>query len=325
MFDSFKHFGSLPAELQIKIWNSAVRPITRGIQIFSLRSLESRDSNDLDTVWADSYYLKVPNWTSDPKSRPLSTLDLTLFSLTENNPSTYMTNSGLWNACRQSRGVIRDAIAQNELTAIETTVGCDFQSIEVDRPDTCSPRQGTIIVCPMQDLFILQPEDDDMFRWSQRDNMNPKNTAPGFLRIRHICWEYQPKWTSSPHSSASIRGIDSLCCFIVHCVRSGVLDTFWLMNHHIKRKHWVASEEEASRPSPTTFETDAFELTEVVTDSSVVSPDELPWDDLHSLDGFLAFLDQLRQLVNHAIRSMPDREVVTRPLSINVLAYEDKT
>ncbi|KAI3574030.1 hypothetical protein IWW34DRAFT_634224 [Fusarium oxysporum f. sp. albedinis] len=298
MFDSFHCFGNLPVELQIEIWSSAVRPAKAGVQIFSLSSghrSQSHEDDAPESPWADTYYLTAPKWAFGPKSSRFSAFDETTASWTKNNPSTYLIDSGLWNACRQSHRAMRDILGPTKPIAIRMKVGYD----------------------------------PDMFSRLLFEDVIPNNTAPGLLQIPHVGWQYHPSWASSLHESRWIRSLDSLCCYIVYGARFGGLETLWLINYRIKRKHWVSSKAEFEGPKPKVFKTDEFQLIEVEIGDNIRSSEQLSWDEVvergdpYTLDDFLAFVRQLRQLVTHTLLSTPALQTGKHAMSIKVLAYED--
>ncbi|EMT69274.1 hypothetical protein FOC4_g10000586, partial [Fusarium odoratissimum] len=292
MLDSFHCFRNLPVELQIEIWSSAARPAKAGVQIFSLSSghrSQPHEDGAPEVPWADSYYLTAPKWAFGPQSSRFNGFDEITASWTKNNFSTYLIDSGLWSACRQSHRVMRDILGPTKPIVIRT--------------------KRSIIVSPSQDLFILQPDDPDMFSRFLFEDVIPNNTAQGLLQIPHVGWQYPPSWASSLHESSRIRSLVSLCCYIVYGARFGGLETLWLINYRIKRKHRVSLKEEFDGPKPKVFETDEFRLVEVEIDDNIRSPEQLPWDevvergDFYTLDDFLAF-------------------TAKRTVSIKVLAYE---
>ncbi|EWZ79235.1 hypothetical protein FOWG_16600 [Fusarium oxysporum f. sp. lycopersici MN25] len=331
MFDSFHCFRNLPVELQIEIWSSAVRPAKAGIQIFSLSSghrSQPHEDGASEAPWVDSYYLTAPKWAFGPKSSRVNGFDEITASWTNNNLSTYLIDSGLWSACKQSHHVMRNILGPTKPIAIRTKMRCGRSNANMDAPGSDSSQQPIIIVSPSQDLFILQLDDLDMFSWSLLEDVLPNNTAQGVLRIPHVGWQYHPSWAASLHASSWIRSLDSLCCYIVYGARFGGLETLWLINYRIKRKHWVSSKAEFDGPKPKVFKTDEFQLIEVEIDDNIRSSEQLSWDevvegsDLYTLDDFLAFLGQLRQLVTHTLPSTPALQTAKRTVSIKVLAYE---
>ncbi|KAF4338874.1 hypothetical protein FBEOM_7225 [Fusarium beomiforme] len=332
MFDSFHCFRNLPVEIQTEIWSSAVRPAEAGVQIFSLSSghrSQSHEGDAPESPWSDGYYLAAPKWAFGPKSGRFGASNVTTASWTKNNPSTYLIDSGLWTACRQSHRVMRDILSPTKPMAIRTKVRCDRSNVEVEAPESHSSQQHNIIVSPSQDLFILQPEDSDMFSRFLFEDVIENNTTQGLLQIQQVGWQYHPSWASSLHESTWIRSLETLCGYIVYGVRFRGLETLWLINYRIKRKHWVSSKAEFDGTNPKTFKTDGFQLIEVEINDDIRSSEQLSWDevvergDLYTLDDFLAFVRQLRQLVTHTLLSTPAPETGRHATSIKVLAYED--
>ncbi|QKD57539.2 uncharacterized protein FOBCDRAFT_242026 [Fusarium oxysporum Fo47] len=290
--------GSFMISRMFEIWSSAVRPAKAGVLIFSLSSdhrSQPHEDDDPEAPWVGSYYLTAPRWAFGPKSSRVNGFDEITASWTKNNLSTYLIDSGLWGACRQSHCVMRDILGPTKPIAIRTKV-----------------RYGP----DMLSRFLFE-------------DVIPNNTARGLLQIPHVGWQYHPSWASSLHESSRIRSLDSLCCYIVYGARFGGLETLWLINYRIKRKHWVSSKEEFDGPKPKVFETDEFWLIEVEIDDNIRSPEQLPWDevvergDFYTLDDFLAFVRLLRQLVTHTLLSNPALQTAKPVMGIKVLAYED--
>ncbi|KAH7231852.1 uncharacterized protein BKA55DRAFT_598521 [Fusarium redolens] len=277
---------------------SAVRPAKAGVQIFSLSSdhrSQPHEDGVSEAPWVDAYYLTAPKWAFGPKSSRVNGFDEITVSWTKNNLSTYLIDSGLWSACRQSHCVMRDILGPTKPIAIRKKVRYD----------------------------------PDMFSRFLFEDVIPNNTAQGLLQIPHVGWQYHPSWASSLHESSRIRSLDSLCCYIVYGARFGGLETLWLINYRIKRKHWVSSKAEFDGPKPKVFKADEFQLVEVEIDDDIRSSEQLSWDEVlergdpYTLDDFLAFVRLLRQLVTHTLLSTPALQTAKHIMSIKVLAYED--
>ncbi|EXL90166.1 hypothetical protein FOIG_16567 [Fusarium odoratissimum NRRL 54006] len=141
MLDSFHCFRNLPVELQIEIWSSAARPAKAGVQIFSLSSghrSQPHEDGAPEVPWADSYYLTAPKWAFGPQSSRFNGFDEITASWTKNNFSTYLIDSGLWSACRQSHRVMRDILGPTKPIVIRTKVRCGRSNVEVDAPESDS-------------------------------------------------------------------------------------------------------------------------------------------------------------------------------------------
>ncbi|KAG5742957.1 hypothetical protein H9Q70_014326 [Fusarium xylarioides] len=249
-----------------------------------------------------------------------------------NNPSTYLIDYGLWDTCRQSRRTMADKLTPYKPVTIQMRRDCGIANKVTRSKDSLSYRRR-IIVSPSQDLFILQLDDSDMFAWTLFDEIIPVGTAPVPLQIRNVGWEYQTIWATSLHESPWVRSLDSLCCYIVYGARFGGLETLWLINYGLKRKHWVPSRKDLDRVEAKVFETDSFRLTEVLIDDVVHGDrqqEQLPWGEVVDMDSsgtlaeFVAFVCQLQRLVNDTLQPTPTLEIGKGAASIKVLAYEDR-
>ncbi|RKL10783.1 hypothetical protein BFJ70_g16464 [Fusarium oxysporum] len=336
MRHSFQYFGSLPAELQTEIWSVAVRPAKPGIQIFSLSSgcEDESPEHDAKVSWADTCHLTAPKWDFGPKPDfPIPSEQLkAMAAWATNNPSTYLIDWGLWDTCRQSRRTMTDKLGPYKPVTIQMRRDCRILNEVTGSKDSLSHR-SRIIVSPSQDLFILQLDDSDMFGWTLFDEIIPVGTAPVPLQIRNVGWEFQEIWATSLHESHWVRSLDSLCCYIVYGARFGGLETLWLINYRLKRKHWAPSRKELDKPEAKVFETDSFRLTEVLIDDVVPGDrqlEQLPWGEVVEMDGsctlgeFVAFVCQLRRLVTDTLEPTPTLEIGKGTASIKVLAYEDR-
>ncbi|KAF5623636.1 uncharacterized protein FTJAE_10568 [Fusarium tjaetaba] len=301
---SFQYFGNLPAELQMEIWNDAVRPAKPGIQIFSLSSgcEDGSPEHDAKVSWADTCHLTAPKWAFGPKPDcPIPPEQLKAMAVcATNNPSTYVTDWGLWDTCRQSRRTMTDKLSPYEPVTIQMRRDCGIANEVTGSKDSLSHRRR-IIVSPSHDLFILQLDDSDMFGWTLFDDIIPVGTAPVPLQIRNVGWEYETNWAASLHE--------------------------------LKRKHWVPSRKELDRVEAKAFEADSFRLTEVMIDDVVHGDrqlEQLPWGEVEDMGGsgtlgeFVAFVCQLRRLVTDTLEPTPTLGIGKGTAGVKVLAYEDR-
>ncbi|RBR18615.1 uncharacterized protein FIESC28_05967 [Fusarium coffeatum] len=333
MFDAFHFFTRLPVELQTEIWTLAIRPTTPGVQTFSLSSKSGKELSENtaeDAPWAVTYHLTAPKWAFAPMSNRVCTFQETLASWTKNNPSTYLVDSGVWNACRHSHNVMRDIIKSRKPMVVKTKMVCGDLNVEASLPGGLPSSRRTVIVSPSQDLFILQLDRPDMLSWSLFDDIAPIDTVPKSIHVGHVGWQYHPAWAMSLRDSPWIGALDSLCSYIVYGIRFGGLETLWLINWRIKRKHWVPWKNEVERPSPKVFETDNLRFMEVILDENVESLDQLRWDEVGPEDGlytvvdFLAFVRQLQLSVSHVLTATQSQQGPRRTMSVKVLACEER-
>ncbi|SPJ87899.1 uncharacterized protein FTOL_12368 [Fusarium torulosum] len=335
MLDSFQYFESLPTELQMEIWSFAVRPTSPGVQIFSLVSYHRSTPHEyrgLEAHQVATYHLEAPKWAFG-SGHNFNAFDGPTASWTKNNPSTYLVDSGLSRACRRSNHAIRHKLGSINPVVIPTRVRSVGLNIEASTLEKFALQQRSIIVSPSQDLFILQLDDPDMFNWSLVDDAIPNNMDPNQIHIRHVGWQYHPIWASSLHESPWIGSLDSLCCYMIYGARFRGLETLWLINYRIKRKHWVPKQKELDRAAPKVFETTKFRLVEVLADEEErldESSTQLQWNEAtndetaYAFEDFLAFVYQLRRLVSHSLLSTLTLPTAKPKLSIKILAYEDR-
>ncbi|KAF5988546.1 hypothetical protein FBULB1_1422 [Fusarium bulbicola] len=326
MLNSFHYFGRLPPELQAHIWKLSVRPAKPGVHVFSLNSgsnenLSTRGGNTVASP-APPSYLSAPKWAFDPTSNRPRNLRDTTASWTQNNPSTYLLDSGLWSACSQSRNIIRDKLDETKFLVVRTRANHqDANDTRLDTLGAYTSQRRSIVVSPKDDLFILQLDHPDAFVWYLRDPAIPSETPAGAPQLRNVGWQYNPIWATSVRESPWSLSLTYLCCYIVYGVKHGGLEALWLINYRIKRKYWVPSEEELNEPEPRIFESDGFRFTEVP------ASDDGPWDEVvpdcepHTLADFVAFVELLQQLINHTLRSI-QTQVGKQEISIKILACE---
>ncbi|KAG8664203.1 uncharacterized protein FPOAC1_013910 [Fusarium poae] len=217
---------------------------------------------------------------------------------------------------------MRDIIEPTEPMVVQTKVECGSREAKIGASGILPSQKRTIIVSPSLDLFILQFDNPDMLSWSLSEDIVPFDTIPSPMQIRHVGWQYHPIWASSLQDSPWIGSLDSLCSYIVYGVRLGGLETLWLINYRIKRKHWVSSKSEVKGPEPKVFETDNFRLIEVLLDENVLSPEQLRWDEVvaegdpYTVSDFLAFVTKLRlaTCTDHAVWVSQDRTPLEQSL-----------
>ncbi|KAH6977819.1 hypothetical protein EDB82DRAFT_576223 [Fusarium venenatum] len=314
MLRSFENFRSLPLELQDEMWSSGIRPAKPGIHIFRLTSDYKSKllmERHLEAPWAVKYRLSTPSEGPHPFRGGT-------VSFAEVDPPTYLVDASIWNTCRQSRHVMKRKLAPiKRITIWSTTDRGNLRfktnALESKALEDIAHKQCTIVVCPGRDLFILQLDDPSMFSWSQSADTIPDDLIPALMPMQDVGWRYRSVWASSLYILPRTQSLDSLCSFIVCASRFGELKTLWLIIDRIKRKNWVPSRRELDKPEPKGFETDNFQLTEVIIDDASDwdgSTEQLPWgefeDESHYLADLLAFVHHLRLFVANASYDSPN-------------------
>ncbi|KAF6828362.1 hypothetical protein CMUS01_08622 [Colletotrichum musicola] len=105
MATTFHGFHDLPAELRLQIWEGCIRPDGQDVHFFTIETCFDPSPEQSGI----SCELKPQHYSIDGEEYETEHVAAPLFgagsqrSWTENNPSTYLIDVGLWTACRESR------------------------------------------------------------------------------------------------------------------------------------------------------------------------------------------------------------------------------
>ncbi|KAK4143643.1 uncharacterized protein C8A04DRAFT_37259 [Dichotomopilus funicola] len=264
MSRQFHPFPRLPWELREKIWKFAVRPALPGAHVFTVY-----DANDLD--YADSEHTLRCNtswWISGsrlaaPKCLPRG-IDLDSHSAvsapnswTLNNPSTYLIDSGLWTACKESLLIIQKEFQHPArrgkgrsaaVVKIYRDKGGRFTPMgRITFPVSEDAKCRHLTVFPGQDLFILQPNDIAAVDWEFIWDVFPHDTfvvtdLGGLAWVepeRHMALEYNPEWDRMAHNEhrrVFLGGPEAVLYFEIayNTAQAGPF-TLWFIDYRIKR------------------------------------------------------------------------------------------
>ncbi len=147
----FGGFGKLPRELRDEIWDLAIRDDHPGAHFFSISAGHFSPTvhwtvfgyNDTHGMRQFARLLiSAPRYSGITAAGPL---------WTTNNPSTYVRDSGLWTACRESREAIQKSCARSRYALVS--------NFEPGRTGLLINGEGrkqyfTVFI---QDLIIFQP------------------------------------------------------------------------------------------------------------------------------------------------------------------------
>ncbi|KAM0262341.1 hypothetical protein ACHAQJ_001810 [Trichoderma viride] len=204
-------FTKLPTELRLQIWKLALRPIgpdRPGAHFFSVANgLKDGDAiiklrvrcNKEDSLTSDShgypYGFVPPNCTAGDDG----------YSWQRNNPSAYLWDFGLWNACEESREIIEEHYNMKYWDAQPLTHG--YWRWYNLIPGACTSGfyvhenvPWRFILYPNRDLICLRPINPDTIQWHNK-SCGPEGdfcrvnwfdaTLGGF---RNLAIEYDPAW-----------------------------------------------------------------------------------------------------------------------------------
>jgi hypothetical protein len=278
MAAEFHFFPFLPWELRNQIWKLAIRPALPGAHVFRVSNTNASEQNGPDHETSDDDSLLISSSTSisrlaapqclpkgvdfSPAAQAAAPISWAL-----NNPSTYLIDSGLWTACKESLLVIEKEFQVRARREKGWSLS-EVESFQKKRGRFTLPETVTHAVChgskrryltvfPCQDLIILQSLDVTAFHWDVAWNSFPNYDfdfdLEHWYRIaywdepdRHIAMEYDPAWDTDR----------SLIFGIV--LKTASADPFylWFIDYRIKRnpRYQEPTKEQATgRKDPTVF------------------------------------------------------------------------
>ncbi|KAM0559987.1 hypothetical protein ACHAPJ_003941 [Fusarium lateritium] len=277
MANTFHRFNDLPWELRNLIWNHALRPSSPGVHIFKLHHPGLGTSND-NTNSAESnrwgiieFWCKAFRRFLTPRGSVLdvtvsvdlaSTLRLDIpsrspFSTSiaeassddpapwwkQGNPSTYLIDSGMWTACKESRLVIGRSFNWKDWCKVRREKCSSFWShprekkIQIWAPATIrfgnnDVKDRCYTVLPHQDLFVLQahtmigPYFENDLSW-----ILPKFQL---LRIFHMGIEYNPAWGVEIQNAGSSYAEHNAIKKIMEAVY--LYQHVWIVDYNLTRR-----------------------------------------------------------------------------------------
>lgn len=245
----------------------ALRPARPGVHVFSIyNSDEDKHDNDpaddlvLSTLPHSSLRLSAPNWGPRVIGTHLDNRK-EYASWTCNNPSTYLIDTGLWTACKESRFIIEREFRSRKWE-LAWRHHCDGQNpsqfygySHLVPAMACfkhkdSPNHHYLTVFPKEDLFYLQPHDIETLDWDGMQNRyflgeslgfnHPGNFTLGFYDLTNIALEFDPSWAigvenARPHSGGD-QILDLLAQISFDGGTYGGMCMLWLIDYGLKRK-----------------------------------------------------------------------------------------
>ncbi|KAI0008541.1 hypothetical protein F4779DRAFT_628425 [Xylariaceae sp. FL0662B] len=201
---TFFPFARLPTELREQIWNYALQPTQPRAQFFTLFNLEP-DETAVDSLSRSGVHfghrdVALPSYKyglAAPRGR-----GSTAPSWIDCNPSSYMFDSGLWDACRESREIIRkrhtlrnwwDLMEEHQAESwsiMQSHGPTPIDDIHTVGTFTAGGERRTLAISPRSDLLCLQPFDFDNISWDRVGDC----VILFSLGVRHVALEYNPTW-----------------------------------------------------------------------------------------------------------------------------------
>lgn len=259
----FHLFGDLPKELRDCIWDMAIRDDDPSVHFFTIYDTE-RDPpsvvNPSKKVHAarDAHVPKFYLGLAAPRCRENDQL-----SWTDGNVSTYLTDSGLWTACHESRErMLRHFRPSETSPQVSKHMPVDWETVrDISREPTASVNmefmrdngeRQYLTIRPSADLICLQlPENSniswDCRTWDCRSNWKSFRNFPLFRwhshawhwnssDIANVAVEYDPAWENfDPQKDyMPFRGVTDGFSKVgeIHG-----LETFWFIDYRLTRKY----------------------------------------------------------------------------------------
>ncbi|KAF6810761.1 hypothetical protein CPLU01_15236 [Colletotrichum plurivorum] len=226
MEPTFPSFQSLPAELRVQVWQEALRPSAPGVHYLFLqrkcpRRLENRKATNIEDLACGRYVLRPPLPDAGSSTR-----------WAHRNPSVYLSDAGLWQACVESREVIWKHFESMVPAGVYTFK----QSPSVDEHGWQTGQTALkVLVLPRQDLLCVRVGESDSV--DVRAVMADLGLAPRFMhRARqrenrlNIAFEYDARTWAFHHSKSCLNvmkkqtGPRAAFLLLLEAVMTGVLD-----------------------------------------------------------------------------------------------------
>ncbi|KAM0520705.1 hypothetical protein ACHAPE_003102 [Trichoderma viride] len=259
MASEFHLFTSLPTELRLKVWKYSLRPYnpTRpGAHFFSVTNFKE-DGEELANLrvqcdlgsrceynHGETYHLAAPKFGIS-------------HSWTNNNPSSYLWDFGMWSACNESLKIIEDHYGMEYWAAklLKDSKGEHFSDPDVD---ACVPfifprsdGDWRFAIRPNRDLVCIQPLNPPTIGYYRKsiyltEDICMVNLDKGLRGITNMAFEYDSSWcddlmvVSHPQDSRayfeekSPRGL--FIRFFLESKAWGYRDDpIWLIDYGLKR------------------------------------------------------------------------------------------
>ncbi|KAL7800276.1 hypothetical protein V8C37DRAFT_364721 [Trichoderma ceciliae] len=246
---TFHRFGDLPQELRIEIWKHVVRRRCPAVSMFSLHG----DPSLLAFSKSSGKFFDLA--AGPPRCAPKPVKYGWLFTTEEtvapswdaHNPSLYLIDSGLWNACRESHALIRRLYGVDVWESIHSILRHKLRSCnEHPQARLGGPARARFVdgngedryfaVLPNTDLFYFQPRHLQAFKWQQLIPFGKDKLKISLLK--NIALELDPAWgvglaTATPQDIARHPAMNF---FAVMAVQVSYVTTIWLVDYRLKRK-----------------------------------------------------------------------------------------
>jgi hypothetical protein len=290
---TFHSFSRLPKELRDTIWDLAVRPAVPSAHIFTVFD----SSNDVE--WSElsqnsmKHLLAMRCSLAAPHTQTMGHHQRQC-SWVEANRSTYMIDSGLWTACKESRDALerRFMVSKWDIKREEAGLSGDRERKDLhDAPATgsfhLSGKSQRCLTHPKSDLFLLQPFEAETIDWEYLPSSVPIfDYCEGFC-VGHIAIAYDPQWLAHgeylPADAAWFSPGTVGCAIRAATDQLYWAENLWFVDYRIRRRSGMSR----STASRYRFQGNGCTFTEV-------REGDMDWELDHTQDVF-RFLEELRE------------------------------
>lgn len=241
-YQTFPQFERLPPELQLQIWQAAIRPDRPGVQHLEIRVLnepdeEAPDWHDLDVPGSNLFADANENlWATQPREEVGRESDFQRIRRAKS--SAYFFDAGLLTACRASRRAIVSHVRQSHFAPL-------ILQFQPERyPDL------VVRVDSREDLFIIEiykfgnytDSWDKLFRdMSYFDVLDLCRDMEA--NVAQVAFEFDPSWLVDLPEEINNKDppFDHHPChpfvhYLVDWILRGRLGQLWLIDPSIKRR-----------------------------------------------------------------------------------------
>ncbi|KAM0562731.1 hypothetical protein ACHAPJ_001569 [Fusarium lateritium] len=268
MAQTFHRFADFPWDIRELIWKFAISPNSQ----YHRTADEMNDAFILARARRPSLFMSAPaKMTRAVENDGVMGTEQVPASWFVNNTSTYLSDSGLWTACKESRHVVQRHFRLQEWNKIQDK-NCDSHSTSRDleemphlvhfRDKDSKGYYSTIL--PHQDLFAFQAVNWDLGWQDMEFDVRGSNRWHD-QGIKNIAIEFDQEWGARMYRLGmdSIRFWPSLSYMAANAKTEGNIDTFWLIHYCIKRRAHVPTKKQANFLPPRVFYQDGRRFTEV--------------------------------------------------------------
>lgn len=259
----FHHFPDLPKELRDDIWDMAIRDDDPAVHFFSIYDAQ----DDPESVVSPAKKVHAPR----PSCIPGSSVGFAAprrrgsdqLSWTDGNLSGYLTDSGLWTACFESRErMLRHFRPFETSPLVSKRMPVDWETVQkiCEKPTASVNMEFTrdngerqyLTVRPSTDLLCLQLPDNSSISWNSKrhwqliqdfpfklfrgyENKWPWYSSP----IMNVAVEFDPAWeTFDPEKDRpGRRPFKGITDGFSESNEKHGLKTLWFIDYSLSRKH----------------------------------------------------------------------------------------